>query len=111
MADDKTPNYDFTLPEVGGSTDTWGDKLNSNWSLVDTLLAGKKDAEGTEEDPQVSVGPYVIKLDGEKPDGDDIRDLVIEYQGVVVFRLSGELGISQQYDTRAVDDNTQPVEE
>ena len=38
MADSNTPRHDFILPEVGSSQDSWGDKLNTNWSDVDTLL-------------------------------------------------------------------------
>lgn len=35
MADSHTTNYNWTLPEVGGSPDTWGGKLNQNWKDVD----------------------------------------------------------------------------
>ena len=38
MADGTTPNQGFTLPEVGASEDTWGTKLNENWTETDTLL-------------------------------------------------------------------------
>lgn len=38
MADSYTPNYNFIRPEPGGSVDTWGLKLNSNWGDVDTIL-------------------------------------------------------------------------
>jgi hypothetical protein len=38
MADVPTPIYQFTQPEVGGSDDTWGDKLNANWVKIDGLL-------------------------------------------------------------------------
>lgn len=38
MADTITSVYEFTLPEVGGSEDTWGTKLNANWADVETLL-------------------------------------------------------------------------
>lgn len=34
MADGSTPRG-YTLPEVGGSVDTWGSKLNQNWTDVD----------------------------------------------------------------------------
>lgn len=40
MADGSTTSYSFTLPEVGASEDSWGTKLNANWSLADDLLDG-----------------------------------------------------------------------
>ena len=46
-----TTNQGFTLPTVGGSTDSWGTDLNSNWTALDTLLGGVSAAE-------------VAKLDG-----------------------------------------------
>jgi len=38
MADVITPNYNFTIPEIGSSNNTWGIKLNANWSSIDTVL-------------------------------------------------------------------------
>lgn len=38
MADAYTPNYNLTLPEVGGSPDTWGDKVNQNFSQIDNNM-------------------------------------------------------------------------
>jgi hypothetical protein len=38
MADGTTTNQGFTLPEVGASEDTWGTKINDNWTETDTLL-------------------------------------------------------------------------
>ena len=40
MADGSTTSYSFTLPEVGASEDSWGTKLNANWSSLDQLLDG-----------------------------------------------------------------------
>lgn len=38
MADIATTYYAFVLPDVGGSSDTWGTKLNNNWAALDTAL-------------------------------------------------------------------------
>ena len=47
MADTFTPNYNFTLPEVGASRNTWGTKLNQNWTDIDLDLL---DLENTKAD-------------------------------------------------------------
>jgi hypothetical protein len=38
MSDAFTPNYHFDLPTIGGSQDTWGNKLNANWTALDGFL-------------------------------------------------------------------------
>lgn len=40
-----TTNYAWNLPTVGGSEDTWGSDLNSNWTDLDTLLGGTNATE------------------------------------------------------------------
>lgn len=35
-----TTNYGWTLPDPGGSNDTWGTILNARWNGLDTLLGG-----------------------------------------------------------------------
>lgn len=42
MPDTLTPNYAFVLPEVGGSDNTWGTKLNDNWSKLDSIVTGRR---------------------------------------------------------------------
>lgn len=39
MVDTLTPTYQFVLPEIGGSDDTWGDKLNANFTAIDALFS------------------------------------------------------------------------
>ena len=43
MADSTTTNYAFVLPEVGASEDTWGTKLNQNWTDLDADLKAVSD--------------------------------------------------------------------
>lgn len=38
MADVTTTTYQFVLPEVGASDDTWGGKNNNDWAKVEALL-------------------------------------------------------------------------
>lgn len=40
MADTFTPNYNFTLPEVGASINTWPGKLNANFTAIDLAIFG-----------------------------------------------------------------------
>lgn len=38
MADTLTPNYSFIIQQPGTNRNTWGTKLNSNWTSIDGLL-------------------------------------------------------------------------
>jgi microcystin-dependent protein len=39
MADTYTPNFSWTLPEIGASRDSWGSKLNANLTSIDQFVA------------------------------------------------------------------------
>ena len=64
MADGTTTNYGWVQPEVGASEDTWGTKLNANWSAVDTLLGGVNNTEFEILDGAVISTAELNYLDG-----------------------------------------------
>jgi hypothetical protein len=57
MADLLTSTYQLTKPEVGGSEDTWGGKLNDNFDKIDDLFDGTLESK-----PDLSGGLW--KIDG-----------------------------------------------
>ena len=57
-----TSNYSWNLPTVGGSEDTWGTQLNSNWTALDTLLGGVTQSEFALLSGQTSLVPAGVIL-------------------------------------------------
>lgn len=47
MADTQTPVFNLIKPEIGGSLDTWGVKLNANADLLEAALVNGIKADGT----------------------------------------------------------------
>jgi microcystin-dependent protein len=69
MADALTPNFNFTQPEVGGSDDTWGNKLNTNWGSLDTLLKAKFDEYTASIKVAADVGDVKMRAFSTVPSG------------------------------------------
>jgi len=95
MPDTNTTNYGFLKPEVGGSTDTWGEKLNDNFEDIDGILIECFKNDGGDiannKSPQLNMGGYKFALEGTlpaTPTTPDTRTLVIKLNGVTIFRLN-----------------------
>lgn len=72
MAEEYTPNLNLLKPDVGGSTDTWGDSLNGDMDILDALFDTgpllARESGGTGTDLSLTGGSgHVLKqvtLDG-----------------------------------------------
>jgi hypothetical protein len=52
MADTVTPRFGFVKPEVGASDDTWGNKLNANFDIIDQYISGAMTSDAPPADPK-----------------------------------------------------------
>lgn len=73
MADTQTPVFNLIKPEIGGSIDTWGVKLNANADLLEAALVNgiKKDgvtdfvALQTFADAGFKIGTFTFLINDE----------------------------------------------
>ena len=56
MADTLTNNLLLTKPEIGGSADTWGTKLNVNMDAIDAIFAANGGGMPASPDAVAALG-------------------------------------------------------
>jgi hypothetical protein len=63
MADTITPKLGLTKPEIGASADTWGNKLNENFNILDLkVIQSTTQWSFTlgDDNPESTAGPFII---------------------------------------------------
>ena len=85
-------NYNFTLPTVGGSANTWGTSLNANWTLLTDILDGSHATLVVNIDNYTADG-LTITNNNASTDPTTITCETITIQGAVAEKVHG-LGTS-----------------
>lgn len=112
MPDTNTPIFNMVLVEVGASTDTWGTKLNSNFSIIDTamgaasmltrLLTVDGTGSGLDADKLRGTTPTAYGLNLlTRVDGGGARDLLDVEVGINVQAWDADLDAFAALDATA----------
>jgi hypothetical protein len=64
MVDTSTPHYAFVKPEIFGSPDTWGTKLNANMDAIDNILFTINQTGAANLPAQVAALPSMVPIGG-----------------------------------------------
>jgi hypothetical protein len=70
--DTNTSYFNLIKPEIGGSLDTWGEKLNTNMDSIDAALEASARLNGSKPftakqtfaDAGIQIGDFVIAIAG-----------------------------------------------
>lgn len=104
MADSTTTNYSLIKVEVGGSTDTWGGKLNANADAIDAALSALVLKDGSraftgkarfaEAGFDIGTSKFNVAVNG--------TTLEFKYNGTLIARLTSA-GVFSAIDVVADD--------
>jgi hypothetical protein len=87
MADSQTPVFHLIKPEIGGSIDTWGVKLNANADVLELALVNGIKSDGTTDfsalqtfdDVGFKLGSITISFNS----GDDNIEFTDDVNGLI----------------------------
>lgn len=69
MADSLTPHYNLLKPEISGSANTWGNKLNENADAIDGILFDKAAKDMSNVSKDTVQGAFGLTVSSDAPSG------------------------------------------